>query len=248
MKILLTNDDGIESRITLGLFEFLKKDHEVCLIAPSKDKSGQGAAITLRDSVEINKIEENMYSVDGTPSDCVFMGLMAIMTELPDIVVSGVNRGANMGDDVIHSGTLGAAFTARKLSYPPLALSIAGKSFENFESSFLVTKLMLDYIQKNYEKGENTGLVLNVNIPNLKFTELSGINLSRLGNRGVPLAPEFKGNGDKVSYKIGKSGPPDGTLSGTDFEAIKNNCVSVTPLYWDMTAIDRIKGNLPSVK
>ena len=91
MKILLTNDDGIESRITLGLFEFLKKDHEVCLIAPSKDKSGQGAAITLRDSVEINKIEENMYSVDGTPSDCVFMGLMAIMTELPDIVVSGVN-------------------------------------------------------------------------------------------------------------------------------------------------------------
>ena len=124
---------------------------------------------------------------------------MAIMTELPDIVVSGVNRGANMGDDVIHSGTLGAAFTARKLSYPPLALSIAGKSFENFESSFLVTRLMLDYIQKNYEKGENTG-------------------------------------------------PPDGNLSGTDFEAIKNNCVSVTPLYWDMTAIDRIKGNLPSVK
>ena len=128
MKILITNDDGIDSEITQSLFHSLREEHDAFLIAPSKDKSGQGAAITLRSSVDIVKLEDNVYSVDGTPADCVFMGIMAIMKDVPDIVISGINKGANMGDDVIHSGTLGAAFTARKLKYPPIALSIAGKS------------------------------------------------------------------------------------------------------------------------
>ena len=114
MKILLTNDDGIESKITRALFEKLRENHDVTLIAPKHDKSGQGAAITLRTSVQIEKQDENIYAVDGTPADCVFMGLMAIMKDIPDIIVSGINKGANMGDDVIHSGTLGAAFTGRK--------------------------------------------------------------------------------------------------------------------------------------
>ena len=144
MKILLTNDDGIESEITRALFESLKEKHEVTLIAPEKDKSGQGAAITLRTSVEVNKLDDNVYSVGGTPADCIFMGLMAIMKELPDIVVSGINRGANMGDDVIHSGTLGAALTARKLRYPPIAVSISGKSFESF--------LNLIFLEKSFKK------------------------------------------------------------------------------------------------
>ena len=108
MKILITNDDGIDSHITRALHEKLSEKHDCTLIAPAKDKSGQGAAITLRTSVEVTKLDEQIYSVDGTPADCVFMGLMAIMKETPDIVVSGINKGANMGDDVIHSGTLGA--------------------------------------------------------------------------------------------------------------------------------------------
>ena len=176
------------------------------------------------------------------------MGLMAIMKEVPDIIVSGINKGANMGDDVIHSGTLGAAFTGRKLKYPPIASSISGKSFEHYESAVLSTELMLNYVIENYSDEGHDGVVFNVNIPNLPFSELEGFSFTRLGSRGIPLAPEFDGDENEVSYKIGKSGPPDGNLSGTDFEAIKNNCVSVTPLYWDMTAIDRIKGDLPSVK
>ena len=247
MKILLTNDDGIESEITRALFESLKEKHEVTLIAPEKDKSGQGAAITLRTSVGVNKLDDNVYSVGGTPADCIFMGLMAIMKELPDIVVSGINRGANMGDDVIHSGTLGAAFTGRKLKYPPIATSISGRSFEHFESAVLATELMLNYVSDNYAENEHTGLVFNVNIPNLPFSEIEGFTFTRLGNRGVPLAPEFDGDDKTVSYKIGKSGDPDGDLTGTDFEAISKNNISVTPLFWDMTNLEKVKGKLPNV-
>ena len=231
MKILLTNDDGIQSKITRALFDKLRENHEVSLIAPKKDKSGQGAAITLRTSVQIEKQDDNIYAVDGTPADCVFMGLMAIMRDIPDIIISGINKGANMGDDVIHSGTLGAAFTGRKLKYPPIATSISGRSFEYFESAVLATELML----------------INVNIPNLPFNEIEGFNFTRLGNRGVPLAPEFDGDDKTVSYKIGKSGDPDGDLTGTDFEAISKNNISVTPLFWDMTNLEKVKGKLPSV-
>ena len=186
MKILLTNDDGIESEITRALFDSLKEKHEVTLIAPEKDKSGQGAAITLRTSVEVNKLDENVYSVGGTPADCVFMGLMAVMKEIPDIVVSGINRGANMGDDVIHSGTLGAALTARKLKFPPLAISISGKSYEKFQSSIIATELMLDYIVQNYSDEHHGGLVFNMNVPNLEFVDIAGFCFTSLGNRGMP--------------------------------------------------------------
>ena len=248
MNILLTNDDGVDSNITLSLLKALEEDgHNITLIAPSKDKSGQGAAITLRSDVKIEKLSNNIYSVDGTPADCVFMGLMAILEQIPDIVISGINRGANMGDDVIHSGTLGAAFTARKLHYPPLAISIAGKSFEEFESSILATKMMLDQIIENYKDKPNDGVVINMNVPNLKFNQIQGFKLTKLGNRGVPLAPEFKGDENSISYKIGKSGPPAGNLEGTDFEAIKTNFISVTPLFWDMTSLSKFRGKLPGV-
>ena len=152
-----------------------------------------------------------------------------------------------MGDDVIHSGTLGAAFTGRKLKYPPIATSISGKSFEHFESAVLATELMLNYVSDNYLENEHTGLVFNVNIPNLPFNEIEGFTFTRLGNRGVPLAPEFDGDDKTVSYKIGKSGDPDGDLTGTDFEAIANKNISVTPLFWDMTNLEKVKGKLPSV-
>ena len=247
MKILLTNDDGIQSEITRALYDSLKEKHEVTLIAPEKDKSGQGAAITLRTSVEVKKLDENIYAVGGTPADCVFMGLMAIMKEIPDIVVSGINKGANMGDDVIHSGTLGAALTARKLKLPPLAVSISGKSYEKFQSSIIATELMLDYITKNYSDEHHGGLVFNMNVPNLEFVDIAGFSFAALGTRGMPLAPEFNGTRDKLSYKIGKAGKPAGDLSGTDFEAIKANKISVTPLFWDMTNLNKTKGTLPDV-
>ena len=173
MKILITNDDGIDSEITQSLFHSLREEHDTFLIAPSKDKSGQGA---------------------GTPADCVFMGIMAIMKDVPDIVISGINKGANMGDDVIHSGTLGAAFTARKLKYPPIALSIAGKSFEHSSAAINITKSILNYVRNNYSDEQHEGIVFNVNIPNLPLNEIKGISLTRLGNRGIPLAPEFKGS------------------------------------------------------
>ena len=187
MKILLTNDDGIQSEITRALYDSLKEKHEVTLIAPEKDKSGQGAAITLRTSVEVNKLDDNVYSVGGTPADCIFMGLMAIMKELPDIVVSGINRGANMGDDVIHSGTLGAALTARKLRYPPIAVSISGKSFENFQSSIIATELMLDYIVQNYSDEHHCGLVFNMNVPNLEFVDIVVFSWLLLTKQLYPL-------------------------------------------------------------
>ena len=247
MRILLTNDDGIESKITRALYQRLSENHSVTLIAPKHDKSGQAAGLTLRTSVEIEKLDENIYSVDGTPADCVFMGLMAIMKETPDIVVSGINKGANMGDDVMHSGTLGAAFTGRKLKYPPIASSIAGKSFENFDSAVLTSEMMLNYVQSNYSDSLHDGIVFNVNIPNVSFNEINDFVLTKLGNRGVPLAPEFDGDDNKVSYKIGKSGKPNGDLTGTDFEAINNNNVSVTPLYLDMTNFEKVKGKLPNV-
>jgi Predicted acid phosphatase len=152
-----------------------------------------------------------------------------------------------MGDDAIHSGTLGAALTARKLRYPPIAVSISGKSFENFQSSIIATELMLDYIVQNYSDEHHGGLVFNMNVPNLEFVDIVDFSFTSLGTRGMPLAPEFNGSGDKLSYKIGKAGKPAGDLAGTDFEAIRANKISVTPLYWDMTNLSKKKGELPDV-
>ena len=107
--------------------------------------------------------------------------------------------------------------------------------------------MMLDQIIENYKDKPNDGVVINMNVPNLKFNQIEGFKLTKLGNRGVPLAPEFKGDENSISYKIGKSGPPAGNLEGTDFEAIMNKNISVTPLFWDMTNLQKVKGKLPNV-
>ena len=110
---------------------------------------------------------------------------LEIMKEIPDIVVSGINKGANMGDDVIHSGTLGAALTARKLKFPPLAISISGKSYEKFQSSVIATELMLDYIVRNYSDEHHGGLVFNMNVPNIEFVDIASFCFSKVIFRGL---------------------------------------------------------------
>ena len=244
MKILLTNDDGFEAPGIVQLYESLKDKYEVFFLAPKENMSGKGSAITVWDQPSFQNHGNGIHSLNGTPVDCVKYAINFYCPFTPDLVVSGINPGPNLGTDILFSGTVGAALEGRNLKYPSIALS--ANSFELNDYSHQV-KISEEIIGKVDQLEFNSQCILNVNIPNLPFNEIEGFTFTRLGNRGVPLAPEFDGDDKTVSYKIGKSGDPDGDLTGTDFEAIANKNISVTPLFWDMTNLEKVKGKLPNV-
>ena len=163
MKILLTNDDGYDAVNIKSLYKELSKNHEVWMIAPKNNCSGMSAAISYLSEIEVTKIEDRIYAVDGTPADCTYLGLLSIVDFEFDIVISGINHGANIGNDVLYSGTVGAAIGGRNLKFPPVALSVA--SYDAKDLNFL-TKKSVELIEKIFRNGENfKGKVININFP-----------------------------------------------------------------------------------
>ncbi|TFG90526.1 MAG: 5'/3'-nucleotidase SurE [Candidatus Atribacteria bacterium] len=238
MKILLTNDDGIYSEGIQILKKQLDNIAKVIVIAPDRERSTIGHAMTLRKPLRIKKVKVDGnfwgFSLDGTPADCVIVGLMEIMKdEKPDLVVSGINRGANLGDDIIYSGTVSAAMEGAMRNIPSLAVSLAGFEDFQFESAALFTKkIACDLVKNNLPPN----LVLNINFPNIVYEEIKGVEVTRHGKRvyqnEIKIIDDPKGTSH---YWLGGELPEGNIEPDTDFEAIYNNKVSITPLSLDLT-------------
>ena len=241
MKILVSNDDGYLATGINALACALSRVADIVVVAPDRNHSGASNSLTLHTPLRIHEVEENRYFVNGTPSDCVHLALSGFLDFDPDIVVSGVNHGANLGDDVIYSGTVAAAMEGRFLGFPAIAVSLAGNRCTHFDTAARVACELIARLQKNPLPSD---VILNVNVPDRPYEELTGITATRLGfrHRSEPLVRSKDPHGRTI-YWIGPAGTGQDAGPGTDFEAVEKGAVAVTPLKVDLTrheAVPRI--------
>lgn len=234
MKILISNDDGVFSPGLETLAQTLADIAQVQVVAPDRNRSGASNALTLTRPVDSHQHQNNgFFSLDGTPTDCVHMGLSGLFGMVPEIVVSGINTGANLGDDVIYSGTVAAAMEGRGLAFPPIAISIASHDPQYFATAAAVVKNVILNIGKLSLPART---VLNINVPDVPLDEIKGIHITRLGHRASAGKPEAVSDPrGKIRYWVAGAGDAVDKAPGTDFYAIENGYVSITPLHIDMT-------------
>ena len=242
MKILLTNDDGYKADNIKSLHEELSKDHEVWIVAPKNNCSGMSAAISYLNEIEVTKIDEKIYAVDGTPADCSYLGLLSIVDFEFDIVISGINHGANIGNDVLYSGTVGAAVGGRNLKYPPIAISVA--SYDAKDISF-ITKKSIELINKIIESNEiYVGKVININFPDISEDEYIGVKATGLSKRDVPAKPiridDKSLSKETYRYRYNLSGEPMKGSYITDADAVTDGYVSISVLDYSLGSSDFI--------
>ena len=237
MRILISNDDGYKADGIIQLAKSLSEIAEVIVVAPSQNKSAASSSLTLGKPLKPIQIEKNVYAIDGTPSDCVHLALCGFIKESIDLVVTGINFGANLGDDTIYSGTVAGAIDGRFLGLPSIAMSVASWECKYFDTAGYIAKLLVAQIDKS-TLAYNT--IINVNVPDIPITEINGIKSTRLGNRhkSEPSIQDLK---DPSLYWIGENGKEADNGEGTDFHAVSNNFVSVTPLQIDLTKYPEIK-------
>lgn len=241
MYILISNDDGYQSPGLICLKQALEKIAEVFVVAPDRDRSGASNSLTLDQPIRAHKVADNLYSVNGTPTDCVHVALTNLLTKAPDMVVSGINLGANLGDDVLYSGTVAAAMEGRSLGYSSIAISMMGNPSgipDNLSAAAQVVADLIIKLQKNPLPQDS---ILNVNLPDIPYEKIQGIKVTRLGCRhpteGVIKTLDPRG---RVCYWIGPPGSEQDAGEGTDFYAIKQNYVSITPLRIDLTRYEQL--------
>ncbi len=227
MKILITNDDGIRSEGLQFLYKLLHRTHNVTVIAPLKEMSGCSHSITLRRRLKMKQISNGMYGVAGTPTDCIVLGVNSILNEKPDLIISGINVGPNLGFDITYSGTVGAALEGAIHGIPSFAISITGH--RNFEDTLEVILKLITSVKKN----DIDSFFLNVNVP----PEPKGMKITKLGKKSYQNVITTH----KSSYEIG--GTPIHALSDgeTDVEAIDNGYISITPISLDMVNYNILK-------
>jgi len=239
MKILLSNDDGFIAPGINLLRETLSKTADVLVIAPDRDRSGASNSLTLETPLRITERGEQFYSVNGTPTDCVHLALTGLYkeNEEPDIVISGINAGANMGDDVIYSGTVAAAMEGRNLGLPAIAVSIASFHPKHFESAAKAVVKLLDQLPLlNLTTEDNAATILNMNVPDLAWEDIKGFLATRLGKRhkAEPVIKTKDPRGDEIFW-VGPVGDEADAGEGTDFYAVQNGYISITPIHIDLT-------------
>lgn len=231
--ILVTNDDGVYSPGIQVLAKRLKDLDEVVIVAPDRERSAAGHSMTLHRPLLIEQVKDGVYSVNGTPTDCVNIAVKGLLKEVPKLVVSGINKGPNLGDDVTYSGTVAGAIEALILNVPSFALSLSAR--ENFRFAD-AAEVGLQVARMILNDGLPKGTLLNVNVPNLPVLELKGTAVTRLGKRIYhQLTVERIDPRGKKYYWIGGGEPEWEHESGTDFDAIDRGMVSVTPLHLDLT-------------
>jgi 5'-nucleotidase len=243
MRILISNDDGVMAPGIAALHDALHDYAECVVIAPSEDKSGASSSLTLDRPLHPATLPNGFIGLNGTPTDCVHLGLNALLDPVPDMVVSGINLGANLGDDVLYSGTVAAALEGRFLSKPAFAFSLLSRQPTNLPTAAY-------FARKLVEAHERLALpprtVLNVNVPNLPLEHIRGVQLTRLGHRARAAAPVKQLNPrGKEGYWISVSGDAEDGGPGTDFHAVMQGYVSITPLQLDRTfheAFDSLGG------
>ena len=231
MNILLSNDDGYKSSGLKALKDVLENYGNVTTVAPHRDISASSSCLSVHGPVEINKISANFYKVYGTPADCVHIASRGILKKIPDIVFSGVNIGSNMGDDVIYSGTVGAAIEGRHSKYGSVAISIASKNPKYIDDLHQTLEHIIEHI---FHKLIKQKTIMNINIPDLPFSKIKGIKITKLGKRQLPLRASVLKKDKKKFFNIGKVGKGIST-AGNDFHAIEKGYISITPLTIDMT-------------
>lgn len=233
MTILLSNDDGVDAK-GLALSYAALSEFDTChVVAPSTDCSGRGHSLTLGRPLRRKVHANGFHSFDGTPADCVHLAISGLFEYQPQRIVSGINRGANLGDDVLYSGTVAAAMEGRLLAKNAVAISSCGKTDHHLAVAAQVLKQLMPTInQLTLPKG----VVLNVNVPALELDEIQGLQITRLGHR-MPSNPPMKTTDPRGEdmWWIGRLGKPLMAEAGTDFHAIAHGYVSITPLHYDKT-------------
>lgn len=238
MRILLSNDDGYFAPGLNILAAELSKLADITVVAPERNRSGASNSLTLDRPLSVRKASNGFFYVNGTPTDCVHIALTGLMEQMPDLVISGINDGANMGDDTIYSGTVAAAMEGYLLDIPSFAISMSQHNATNFETAAKITAELVQHYQKSSLK---TPTLLNVNVPDVPYAEIKDKVITRLGKRhkAEPVI-QFKTPRGETVYWVGAAGQPNDGGEGTDFHAVANNKVSITPIQVDLTKHDQL--------
>ena len=240
MRILISNDDGVNAPGLAALHSALADFAECEVIAPDQDKSGASSSLTLDRPLHPQRLSNGFISLNGTPADCVHLGLNGLLAQSPDMVVSGINLGANLGDDVLYSGTVAAALEGRFLERPAFAFSLLSRLPDNLPTAAWFARKLVE-AQDRLSLPART--VLNINVPNLPLDHIRGVQLTRLGHRARAAAPVKVVNPrGKEGYWISGAGDAEDGGPGTDFHAVMQGYISVTPLQLDRTFADGFSG------
>ncbi|HBF45566.1 MAG TPA: 5'/3'-nucleotidase SurE [Shewanella frigidimarina] len=240
INILVSNDDGVRAPGIIALTHALSEFAQVLTVAPDRNCSGASNSLTLTNPLRINNLENGYISVNGTPTDCVHLAIRQLCQTEPDIVVSGINAGANMGDDTLYSGTVAAAMEGRFLGLPAIAVSLVGKSLIHYDTAAIfAAKIVKGLLEHPISRDQ----ILNVNVPDLPLAQIKGIKVTRLGARhkaeGMIKTQDPAG---KDIYWLGPVGSEQDAGEGTDFGAVAAGYVSITPLSVDLTAYNQLDG------
>ena len=237
MHILISNDDGYSAPGIHALAERMRRFGRVTIVAPEHNQSGSSNALTLNKPLTVTKAANDTYVVSGTPSDCVHMAMTGLLDERPDLVVSGVNCGANMGDDTMYSGTVAAAIEGYVFGVDSFAFSQIDKGWGELASAAAMAGRIVERFLERREKNPAAPILLNVNMPNLPLHAMQGIRTTRLGRRhnADPMIDEINPLCMPI-YWLGAAGKPRDASEGTDFWATSHGYVSVTPLQIDLTS------------
>jgi len=233
LRILLSNDDGYFAPGIEALAAALGDLGEITVVAPERDRSGASNSLTLDRPLHLRRSANGYFFVNGTPTDCVHLAVTGMLEQQPDMVVSGINLGANMGDDTIYSGTVAAAMEGYLLGVPAIAVSLTSKEGKHFATAARIARATVERFRRSPFDGP---VLLNINVPDLPWEEIRGVKVTRLGRRhkAEPVVKQVSPRHETV-YWVGAAGAAADAGEGTDFHAVANGYVSVTPLQIDLT-------------
>ncbi len=235
---MLTNDDGIEAVGLKSLEEALESLGDIVVIAPAAEQSASSHSLTLGKGILTEKVDEQHYKVTGTPTDCVLVGVQGFLERKPDFMISGINHGPNMGEDVTYSGTVSAAIEGMILGIPSIAISSLQRSMNDAPEIARIARAIVQAVMQN---GLPEGCLLNVNIPDPAVSPITGVKITKLGSRAYHnLIKKEKGKKDSMYYTIGGDDPIWRENDGTDIMAVRKGQVSVTPLHLGLTSYKAI--------
>jgi 5'-nucleotidase len=251
VKILLSNDDGCHAEGLRCMAEGLKGFADVTVVAPDRNRSGASNSLTLDAPLRLRHDAPGVICVDGTPTDCVHLAITGLLDESPDMVVSGINAGANLGDDVLYSGTVAAAMEGRFLGFPAVAVSLVLDA-SNGRHYTTAARFTCDLVKRLRSHPLPADTILNVNVPDLPWDAIEGVEATRLGHRhrSEPVLKDSDPRGRPI-YWVGPPGAEQDAGPGTDFNAIRRHCISVTPIQIDLTrytAIDNLSQWLQGIE
>lgn len=244
MQILLSNDDGFEAPGIIALAAGLKNLAEIKVVAPDRDRSGASNSLTLDSPIRAKTLESGVVRVAGTPTDCVHLAITGLLENEPDMVMSGINAGANMGDDVLYSGTVAAAMEGRFLGLPAIAISLASNGLnaelQHYETAVQVARFL---VKRLIHAPFPSNTILNVNVPDCPWDKIKGIKSTRLGHRhkAEPIIRQQDPRGRDI-YWVGPPGAAQDAGPETDFYALQHGYVSITPLHADLTRHEAREG------